>query len=154
MNITALKPATQDIIVDEVFPHAPEMIWKVLTDGELMARWLMPPEGFVPVVGTHFTYKTKPAGKWDGTIHCKVIEVVPNEKLAYAWKGGDADNVGYGSPLDTVVTFTLARVPGGTRVRLTHSGFVLPKNDTAYRNMSDGWKTVVARLGGMAGSMH
>lgn len=46
MNDTALKSATQDIVVDEVFPHAPETIWKVLTTGGLIARWLMEPRGF------------------------------------------------------------------------------------------------------------
>src|SRR6266850_4364385 len=64
-------------------------------------------------------------------IHCQVLEVVPNERLVYAWKGGHEGNVGYGAPLDTVVTFTLARETSGTRVRLVHSGFVLPRNETA-----------------------
>lgn len=40
MNDAALKSDTQDIVVDEVFPHAPEAVWKVLTTGELMNRWL------------------------------------------------------------------------------------------------------------------
>jgi hypothetical protein len=31
-------------------------------------------------------------------------------------------------------------------VHLAHSGFVLPKNDTAYRNMGEGWKKVVRNL--------
>ncbi len=53
---------------------------------------------------------------------------------------------GYGSKLETVVTFTLARTDTGTRLRLVHSGFVLPKNDTAYRNMGEGWKKVIERL--------
>ena len=34
MNDAALKSDTQDIVVDEVFPHAPETIWKTLTTGE------------------------------------------------------------------------------------------------------------------------
>jgi uncharacterized protein YndB with AHSA1/START domain len=154
MNDIALKPATQEIVVDEVFPHAPETIWTALTNGELMARWLMPPTGFAPVEGTRFTFQTTPTGAWDGTIHCQVLRVVPNERLAYAWKGGHEGNAGYGSRLDTVVTFTLAKVQGGTRVRLVHSGFVLPTNDTAFRNMSEGWKKVVTRLGTTAGDLH
>ena len=40
MNDAALKSGTQDIVVDEVFPHAPETIWKTLTTGELIARWM------------------------------------------------------------------------------------------------------------------
>jgi uncharacterized protein YndB with AHSA1/START domain len=74
------------------------------------------------------------------------LEVTPNERLVYAWKGGHDANVGYGSRLNTVVTWTLSRVENGTRLRLVHSGFVLPRNDTAFKNMSDGWKKVVRRL--------
>ena len=94
MNDAALKPDTQDIVVDEVFPHTPETIWKTLTTANLMGRWLMMPAGFEPVEGKHFTYQTTPAGEWDGTVHCQVLEVKPNERFAYAWKGGHEGNVG------------------------------------------------------------
>jgi uncharacterized protein YndB with AHSA1/START domain len=152
MNDAALKSGTQEIVVDEVFPHAPETIWKTLTNGELMARWLgMTPTGFEPVKGKQFTYKTTPGGAWDGVIHCEVLEATPNQRFVYTWKSGHQGNVGYGAPLDTVVTFILSRVEKGTRLRLVHSGFVLPKNDAAFRNMGDGWKKVVPRIGAMAG---
>lgn len=147
MNDAALQSDTHDIIVDEVFPHAPETIWKTLTTGQLIGRWMMEPTGFEPVEGTHFTFKTSPAGAWDGVIHCQVLEVLPNQRFAYAWKGGHEANAGYGSPLDTVVTWILSRVENGTRLRLVHSGFVRPKNDTAFKNMSEGWKKVVRNIG-------
>jgi uncharacterized protein YndB with AHSA1/START domain len=147
-----MTSGTQDIVVEEVFPHAPETIWKTLTTGELMARWLMmAPTGFEPVAGNRFTYQTKPGGAWDGVIHCQVLEVVPNERLVYAWKGGHEQNVGYGSRLETVVTFSMSKVENGTRLRLVHSGFVLPRNESAFKNMSDGWKKVVGRIGDIAG---
>jgi uncharacterized protein YndB with AHSA1/START domain len=151
MNDAALKPRTQDIVVDEVFPHAPETIWKVLTTGELISRWLMAPTGFEPREGKHFTFQTTPAGEWDGAIHCQVLEVRPNERLAFAWKGGHEANTGYGSRLDTVVTWVLSKVEGGTRLRLVHSGFVLPKNDSAFKTMSEGWKKVVQNIGSIVG---
>jgi uncharacterized protein YndB with AHSA1/START domain len=146
MNNLALQPDTQAIVVDEVFPHAPETIWKALTTGDLIGRWLMTPTGFEPVVGNRFTFQTTAAGQWDGVIHCQVLEVVPCERFVYAWQGGHESNDGYGAPLDTLVTWTLSKVEQGTRVRLAHSGFVLPKNDTAYRNMGEGWKKVVRNL--------
>ena len=151
MNDAALKSRTQNIVVDEVFPHAPETIWKTLTTGELIGRWLMAPTGFEPVEGKHFTYQTTPAGAWDGTIHCQVLEVMPNERFSYAWKGGHEGNVGYGSRLDTIVTWTLSRVESGTRLRLVHSGFVTPKNDSAFKTMGEGWKKVVQNIGAIAG---
>ncbi|SEE63585.1 Uncharacterized conserved protein YndB, AHSA1/START domain [Rhizobiales bacterium GAS191] len=156
MNDAALESDTQDIgqdiVVDEVFPHAPETIWKTLTTGELIGRWLlMAPTGFEPVKGKHFTFQTTPAGAWDGIIHCQVLEVMPNQRLAYAWKGGHEGNVGYGSQLDTVVTWILSKVKDGTRLRLVHSGFVLPKNDSAFKSMSGAWKKVVQTVGVIAG---
>jgi uncharacterized protein YndB with AHSA1/START domain len=146
MNDTSPKAGMQNIVVERVFPHAPETIWKALTTSEHMSRWLMVPMGFEPVEGKRFTFQTTPAGVWDGVIHCQVLEVIPNERFVYAWKSGNESNVGYGSPLDTVVTFALSRVAEGTRVRLVHSGFVLPKNEMAFKNMSEGWKEFVWNL--------
>jgi uncharacterized protein YndB with AHSA1/START domain len=152
MNHATVQTRAREIVVDEVFPHAPETIWKALTSAEAMARWLrMAPRGFAPVVGNHFTYQTTPAGAWDGTIHCEVLEVIPNQRFAYSWRGGDDGNVGYGSRLETVVTFTLEKSDGGTRVRLVHAGFVLPRNEGAYRNMSGGWAKVVPAIAEIAG---
>jgi len=85
MNDAASKSGTQDIVVDEVFPHAPETIWKTLTAGELIGRWLMmAPTGFEPVKGKHLTFQTRP----DGVIHCEVLEVARNERPSYSWQGG------------------------------------------------------------------
>ena len=154
MNDIALQPVTQDIVVDEVFAHAPETIWKTLTTGDLIGRWLMEPTGFEPVQGTHFTFQTTPAGAWDGLIRCQVLEVVPNERFAFSWKGGDEANIGYGSRLDTVVTWTLSPVEGGTRLRLVHSGFLVPKNASALQTMGEGWKKVVRNVGDLAGQQH
>jgi uncharacterized protein YndB with AHSA1/START domain len=151
VSAVASNVQTQDIVIDEVFPHAAETIWKALTSAQLIARWLMPPTGFEAVEGNTFTFKTNPAGAWDGTIHCRVLEVVTCRRLSYAWKGGDESNTGYGSALDTVVTWSLTPVEAGTRVRVVHAGFVTPKNDTAYRNMSDGWVKVLQRLDAISG---
>ena len=151
MTEDAAKFDTQDIVVEEVLPHAPETIWKALTTGELIARWLvMQPTGFEPVKGKHFTLQTTPAGAWDGVIRCEVLQVTPNERLVYSWKSGHEGNVGYGARLDSVVSWSLSRIENGTRLRLVHSGFALPKNDTAFKNMSDGWKKVFRNLDGIA----
>jgi uncharacterized protein YndB with AHSA1/START domain len=150
MNDAALKSDAQEIVVDEVFPHTPEKIWKTLTTGELIGRWLMPTTGFEAVKGERFTFQTTPAGAWDGIIRCQVLEVTPNERLVYTWNSGHEGNVGYGAALDTVVTWTLSKAENGTRLRLVHSGFVLPKNETAFTSMSDGWKKVVGRIGAIA----
>lgn len=146
MSVSMTKPRTRDIVEEATYPYEAERIWRALTDGDLMAKWMMRPAGFAPIVGQHFTFQTTAAGAWDGTIRCEVLDVVPEERLSYAWRGGDAGNVGYGSLLDTIVTFTLTRVAGGTRLRVIHAGFELPRNETAFTNMGEGWKKVVRRL--------
>jgi len=148
----AAQTDNSEIVVEELFPYAPEALWRMLTTADLIGRWLMAPTGFAPTKGTRFTFQTTPAGAWDGTIRCEVLEVVPNERLSFSWRGGDDSNHGYGSRLDTIVTWTLAKVPGGTRLRLVHSGFDLPRNETAYTGMSAGWTNVVGKIGDLAGA--
>lgn len=138
------------IMVDELFPHSAPVIWQAITTGSLMARWMMEPTGFAPVAGNRFTFQTTPAGKWDGRIRCEVLEVQPERRFVFSWQSGDAGNVGYGAPLDTVVTFSLSPEVGGTRLSIVHAGFELPRNETAYRNMSGGWVKCVAKLGDVA----
>jgi uncharacterized protein YndB with AHSA1/START domain len=48
----------------------------------------MAPTGFEPMKGNNFTFQTTPAGARDGVIRCQVLEVMPNERLVYAWKAG------------------------------------------------------------------
>jgi uncharacterized protein YndB with AHSA1/START domain len=151
MSDAAIMTDSHEIVVDEVFPHTPEVVWKTLTAAELMGRWLMMPTGFEPTKGKRFTYQTTPAGAWDGVIHCLVLDVIPNERLVYEWSGGHDANAGYGSRLETVVTWTLSKVDGGTRIRLVHSGFRTPKNDFAFKKMSEGWPKVIRRIDTIAG---
>ena len=149
--MTDVAADLRDITVEEVLPHPPEAIWKTLTTGDLIGRWLMVPTGFEPVIGKRFTFQTRPAGAWDGVIHCQVLEAVPNERLVYSWKGGHEDNRGYGSRLDTVVTWTLSPTAEGTRLRLLHAGFLVPSNQSALETMGKGWRTVVPSIGAIAG---
>ncbi len=149
MNDAAVNIATDEIVVDEVFPHVPEAVWKVLSSGDMISRWLMPLTGWAPVKGTHFSFPTKPEGEWDGVIRCEVLEVIPNERLVYTWKSGHESKAGYVSRLDTLVTWTLTRHDGGTRLRLVHSGFVLPKNASAFQSISGGWPKVIAKMIGI-----
>ena len=115
MNDTALNTGTQEIVVDEFFPHAPETIWKLLTTGELIGRWLMAPTGFEPVKGKRFTFQTTSAGAWDGVIHCQVLEATPNERLAYGWK---LSSRGPCPGLKTARAFALC-IPASSRRRTT-----------------------------------
>ena len=144
MNAQTNAP-TRDIVVEDVLPHPPEKVWQALTRSELISRWLMPND-FKPAVGHRFTFSTQPMGGWDGIVHCEVLEVEPNRRLVYSWKGGSDDNPKYGSRLDSVVTWTLTPEKDGTRLRLVHAGFRSPGNDFAYDAMKPGWGRVMGRI--------
>lgn len=107
-----------------------------------------------PVVGHRFNFRTKPSGDWDGVVDCEVLEVEVGRRLAYSWKGGSDRNVGPGSVLDSVVTWTLSPTDAGTHVRMVHSGFRSPEADKAYNAMSHGWQRIVKEgLNGVAASL-
>jgi uncharacterized protein YndB with AHSA1/START domain len=141
---------TREIIVEAVLPHAPEAIWKTLTTGALIAQWLMPND-FEPVIGKRFTFKTKPMGGWDGVVQCEVLEIVPNRKLVYSWKGGSDDSRTI-AKLDSIVTWTLTPADGGTRLKLVHSGFRSPRNDFAFEAMSPRWSRIMTGIGRVTAS--
>lgn len=70
----------RDIIHRFSFDHPPEIVWEYLTDSNLLAQWLMPND-FKPVVGHKFQFKTKPKTRFrfDGTVYCEVLEIIPHK---------------------------------------------------------------------------
>ncbi len=126
---------TCEIVVEEVFPHDPAVIWRVLTTSELIAKWLMPND-FQLKRGHRFKFQSEPIGEWNGATDCVVLEVEPGHRLVYSWQG----MMGTPLALDTVVTWTLSKEGKGTRLRMVHSGFRLPQNAEAFDAMSPGWK--------------
>ena len=139
----ATRDDAQSIIVEYDLAHPPARVWRALTDAKLVASWLMPND-LRPVVGHRFTFQAAPIpGVWDGVCHCEVLEVKPNERLSYSWRGGSENVENYGQRLDTIVTWTLAPSGSGTLLRLVHSGFK-PANAHAFEIMGKGWRGKVA----------
>ena len=145
---TAIQRA---IIIDRILPHAPEKIWRVLTTSELISQWLMPND-FQPASGHRFNFRTKPMGNWDGVVDCEVLECDPPRRLRYSWVGGSKDNKDYGSRLNSVVTWTLTPVEGGTRLHMEHDGFG-PGNEFAYDAMSSGWTRIAGKIDALAAGL-
>lgn len=133
----------RDLVVKWFFNHPPEKVWECLADPELVNQWLMKND-FLPVVGHKFQFHSKPLPKmgWDGIVYCEVLEVIPNEKLAYTWKGGPKPGV---INLDTILVWTLTPENGGTRLVLEHKGFKGWKNIVASIFMENGWKKGIPR---------
>jgi uncharacterized protein YndB with AHSA1/START domain len=111
---TTPKSQTESISFELDLPHAPEKVWRALTQPELLAQWLLPVTGLQLDPGAAFTFKTQAFPGWDGTVNCRLIEIETHRKLSYTWA------VPF---LDTVVTFTLTPTAAGTRLGIVQSGF-------------------------------
>ena len=132
------KSQTDSISFAFDLQHAPDKVWRALTDPTLLAEWLLPVVGgkLALETGSTFTFKTQPYPGWDGTVNCELLEIEPHEKLSYKW------TVPF---LDTVVTFTLTPTATGTRVVLVQSGFTSDQK-REFGGARYGWKMMGDKL--------
>ena len=135
--MTEPKTETVSVVVEREFPHPPEKLWRALTQPHLIAEWLMKND-FVPTVG----HKFKLSGDWGGVLDCEVLEVEPNETLAYRW---DFPNDDPAFDLKSVVTFTLTPTGAGTHLRMEQAGF-RPDQARASGGARMGWQQMLGKL--------
>lgn len=132
----------QKLKFEAYYPFPLEQVWIALTDPAAIGEWLMPTT-FEPRVGHRFTFTTKPAPGFDGVVQCQVLELRPNERLSYSWKGGG---------IDTVVSFDLAGDAAGTRLVMEQVGFTGLRGLMISKILGGGWKRMVeTRLPAAAG---
>ena len=127
--------STRTLVIERVFPHSPEKLWRALTENPLIAQWLMKND-FEPVVKRKFQFRSEPMPNWDGVIDCEVLIVDPLKRLSYSWS-----SLG----LDSVVLWTLTPAEGGTHVRMEQSGF-RPDQQAAYQGANYGWQKFFGSL--------
>ena len=116
--------------------HAPEKVWRALTDPVLLAEWLLPVVDFKLEPGAAFRFEAQPQPGWDGKVNCRFLESEAQRKLSYTWVVGD---------MDTVVTFTLTATASGTRLSLVQSGFKLDQKQN-FGGARYGWKMMGGKL--------
>jgi uncharacterized protein YndB with AHSA1/START domain len=127
----------RDVRLEKVFRHPPSTVWHALTDPEAVGQWLMKND-FQPRLGHKFQFRAKPRRGWNGITYCEVIELEPEKRLAYTWRGGTGEP-GVPDLLDTVVRFTLEPHADGTLLRLEHNGFSGMKAVLVSFMMGAGW---------------
>ena len=132
--------ATRSVVLERNLPHPPERVWRALTEGELVAAWLLPGD-FRAVVGHRFALRADPVPNWDGVVEGEVLVTEPCRRLVYRWRTAGAAADG----LTTVVTWTLTPTPGGTRLHLEQAGF-RPQDEPNYQGATRGWNRFLGRL--------
>lgn len=125
--------------------HAPEKVWRALTDPGLLAEWLLPVFGLKLEPGAAFTFKTQPYPGWDGIVNCRILEIETHKKLSYTW-------VTTGMGLNTVVTFTLTPIAPGTRLSLVQTGFQEDQKQN-FGGARYGWRMMGGKLIELLGRM-
>lgn len=124
------------LVIERVFAHSPQKLWRALTEGPLLAQWMMNND-FEPVVGRAFQFRAEPMPNWNGIVDCKVVSIEPIQRLSYSW--------GVGGGLEWIVLWTLTPIEGGTHVRMEQSGF-RPDQKTAYQGANYGWQKFLGNL--------
>jgi uncharacterized protein YndB with AHSA1/START domain len=142
-NDTTAPAQTESLSFEFDLPHAPEKVWRALTEPALLAEWLLPVFDLRLEPGAAFTFKTQPYPGWDGTVDCRILEIDAPRRLTYAW-------VVAGMDLDTVVTFTLAPTASGSRLSLVQSGFK-PAQKQNFGGARYGWKLMGGKLADLLG---
>lgn len=127
------------IVKEALLDATPEKVWKAITDKEEMKQWYFDLKEFKAVPGFEFQFEGGPEDRI--YIHqCKVVEVIPIEKLSYTWsyKGFQGS---------TIVIFELFEEGERTRLKLTHEGlesFEVNNNpDLDRKNFDAGWTQIV-----------
>ena len=123
------------VVIERTFAHAPEKVWRALTESRLMAQWLLRND-FELAVGRGFQLRADPMPHWDGVIDCEVLVVEPLKVLSYSWRA---------LGLESVVVFTLTAVEDGTHLRMEQSGFRTDQQ-AAYKGAGYGWAKFLGGL--------
>jgi uncharacterized protein YndB with AHSA1/START domain len=133
---TTTQAQTETLVFEFEFHHSPQKVWRALTDPVLLTEWLLPVVALTLEPGATFTFTAQPQPGWDGSVHCRFLEIEAQRKLSYTWRVGE---------IDTVVTFTLTPTVAGTRLSLVQSGFK-PNQKQAFGGARYGWKMMGRQL--------
>ena len=124
------------LIIEKEFNAPIELVWRAISEADLMKKWYFDVHNFKAEVGCEFTFE---GGKEEKryTHLCEILEVVPNRKLKYSWRYKGYEGLSF-------VTFELSSMGEKTNLKLIHEGlesFVDP--DFARENFVGGWKYLI-----------
>jgi uncharacterized protein YndB with AHSA1/START domain len=122
------------IEMEGYFSYPPYQVWNALTLPDALEQWLMKNEGFRPVEGCPFKFRTKPMMGWDGIARCVILWVEPARMISWNQCGNDEGKDPF------TITWTLQSDGTGTRLKLNQEGFKGVLGLAQKKIMSAGWK--------------
>lgn len=126
------------LVIEHTFDAPAGLLWRAITKREDMSRWYFDLAEFDPRTGFEFRFIVEHEGNtYDH--RCKVIEVIPQRKIAYTWRYD-------GHPGDSLVTFELFPERDKTKLKLTHEGIETFPNTPAFARTKfvQGWTHFIA----------
>lgn len=131
--------SNKSVIVERVFDADISLVWRAITEREIMKQWYFDLKEFKTVVGFQFEFWGGEEGGKQWKHLCEIREVVPERKLTYSWKYEGYSGMSY-------VTFELFEEKNGTKLKLTHSGidtFPADIPELAIHNFENGWNHII-----------
>lgn len=132
-----------------VIDASADVVFKAISDPQELTEWFPDVATLEPKVGGRFQFtfyqhldRRKKKTDRDARPEGRVLEFIPNKKLAYSWRHKDVPDFP-----ETVVTWELEQLDKNkSKVTLTHSGFTGREEDKGFREHNQGWDYFVARL--------
>jgi len=122
-------------VIEQTYQAPISKVWKAITDKDEMKLWYFDLPEFKPEIGIEFRFMGGPAEDRQYQHICQVMEVIPEQKIAYSWRYDGYEG-------NTLVTFELFDEGSQTRLKLTHEGletFPADNPDLAKENFVIGW---------------
>ena len=120
---------------------SPETVFRAISNPAELTNWFPDAAVLEPNVGGKFKFTfSKDSARCgknqeDVSSEGKVVEFVPNKRLAYTWQHKNIPDFP-----ETVVTWELEQIgKSKTRVTLTHSGFTGKEGDKGIEAHDQGW---------------
>jgi uncharacterized protein YndB with AHSA1/START domain len=132
---------TVPVIKEAVILAPVNQVWTALTDKEALRIWFFRVDELRPEPDFEFRFNREKDNK-RYAVTGKILLAVPEKKLSYAWSYEDF-------PARTIVTFDMAVMEDGTKVRITHEG--LEKIPQKYKQVSvqahsESWDSLIKAL--------
>ncbi|MEV6966963.1 SRPBCC domain-containing protein [Hamadaea sp. NPDC051192] len=103
-----------EINVDVDLPHPPHRVWRALTDRRVLATWFMETD-LEPLPGAVGRAIPNGIPGFTGPFDIEVVSVGPERLLVMRWRGDQ---------LHAEVRWELEELTGGTRLRVSQTGFL------------------------------